>query len=73
MVESIVVDASPIASDEGTDEQQQCRLWLVEIGDEVTDDFVLVARHDDDLRGGGERVEVVAVEPVENGLKGFYN
>lgn len=69
VVEGVLVDASPIASDEGTDEQQQRRLGLMEIGDEVTDDFVLVARHDDDLRGRGERVELMAVEPVENRAK----
>ena len=73
MVEGVLVDASPIAADKGADEQKKRGLRLMEIGDEVGDDFVLVARHDDDLRGGGERVEVVAVEPVENRVKGVDN
>ena len=73
MVEGILVDASPVVADEGTDEQKQRRVRLVEIGDEVGDDLVFVARHDDDLRRGRERVELVAVEPVENRAEGVDN
>lgn len=73
VVEGVLVDASPVAADKGTDEQKKRGLRLVEIGDEVGDNFIFVARHDDDLRGGGERVEMIAVEPVENRLKGIDN
>ncbi len=66
MVEGILIDVAPTVADKGADEQQQRGLRLVEIGDEMGDDFVLVARHDDDLRAGGEHVELVAREPVEN-------
>ena len=67
VVEGVLIDVTPTVADKGADEQQQRGLRLVEIGDEMGDDFVLVARHNDNLRAGGEHVELVARDPVENG------
>ena len=52
--QSVIIDLTPVATHEGTHEEQKRGLWLVEVGDEHTDDLVVVARTDDDLGAGVE-------------------
>ena len=70
MGKGIVVDSAPVATDKGTDQQQESALRLMEVGDEHLYDFILVTRNDDDLRGGMERRQMMAVEPVQQRTKG---
>ena len=63
--EGVVVDFAPVAVDEGTHEEEERGLGLVEIGDEGLHDFVVVAGSDDDLSGTVEDGEVVTVHPIE--------
>ena len=71
MGQRIVVDLVPVALDECADEQEQRRLRLVEVGDELVHDLVGVARCDDDLRATVEHVEFCRVEPVEQVADGL--
>ena len=73
MAESIVVDAAPITADKGADQQQERRLWLMEIRDEHAHDFVVIAGGNDDLRTGVQGVKFIATEPVDDGLQGFHS
>ena len=65
MLQSVIVDGVPIAAHEGADQQQQGTLWLVEVGNHLTHDVVLVAGGNDDLCGAVEHVELVKVHVVE--------
>jgi len=49
VVKGIVVDAVPVAMNEGADEQQQRGLGLMEICDEHLDNLVFVAGSNDNL------------------------
>ena len=70
MVEGVAIDVTPaIATDKGRDEEQEGGLRLVEISDHAAYDVVAVAGGDDDLGGGVEGTEVVAVQPVEDGAE----
>jgi len=70
MGKGIVVDGAPVATDKGTDQQQESALRLMEVGDEHLYDFILVTRNDDDLRGRMKRRQMMAVEPVQQRTKG---
>jgi len=71
VAEGVAIDGAPVASDEGIDEQKECRLRLMEVGDEGINYFVVVAGGDDYLRGGVERVGVLVVVPTKQSLEGF--
>ena len=49
MGEGVVIDRVPIATDKSTDQQQEGRLRLVEIGDQLIHHMELVTRLDHDL------------------------
>ena len=51
MSQGIVVDRFPVATDEGTDKQQEGRLRLVEVGDELIDDMERITGFDHDQIG----------------------
>ena len=71
MGEGVVVDGTPLPIDKGTDEEQEGRLRLVEIGDDGLDDVERVAWCDDNLCGGMEGGETLLREVVEHCLQGF--
>ena len=49
MGEGVVIDRAPIAANESADQQQEGRLRLVEIGDQLIHHVELVTRLDHDL------------------------
>ena len=71
MAERVIVYRPPFASNKGADKKQQGALGLVEIGDEHVHNVIFVAWSNNDLRAAMERVQLVAVEPCEQMLKGF--
>ena len=56
MIEGVIINRAPVAPHKSTDQQQQRRLRLVEIGDDGFDDLVVVARRNDDLCGAVEHL-----------------
>ena len=66
--QGVVVDLVPVATHEGTHEEQERGLWLVEVGDEHTDDLIVVARTDDDLGAGVEDFETSGIHPGSESL-----
>ena len=65
MAEGVVVDLAPVALDKGTYQKEQRRLRLVEIRDQHLDDFVVIARGNDDLGAGMQDLQVVGIHPRE--------
>ena len=59
----------PVAMHESAHQQEQRALRLVEVGDESIDDFVFIARRDDYLRRGMERIESLLVEIIGERLQ----
>ena len=68
MGEGVVVDRAPVSADKSADEQQQGRLRLVEIGDELIDDMEGIAGFDHDLRLGMQGRLSDRVQIIEDGL-----
>jgi hypothetical protein len=56
MSQGVVVDFMPVAMNESTHQKQECRLRLMEIGDEHLYYFVVIAWSDDDLGAGVENL-----------------
>ena len=73
MSQGVVVNLVPVAMDEGTDQQQQRGLRLMEIGDEHLDNLIVVARRNDNLRGAVENRQLIAKHPVEQSLQDTLN
>ena len=71
MGEGVVIDGAPIALDEGTDEEKESGLRLVEIGDELIDYVEFIAGFDHDLRGRMEGVLPCLIQIIQNGLERF--
>jgi hypothetical protein len=46
----IIVNFFPVVAQKGGNEQQQCALWLVEVGKHSADYFEIVTRKNDYLR-----------------------
>ena len=69
MAQRIIIDGLPITADESADEQQEGRLRLMEIGDELIYDMKLIAGLDHDLGLGMECVLTGCIEVVEDGLQ----
>ena len=69
MTQCIVVDRVPIASNEGTYQKQECRLWLVKIGDQLIYQTESISGFDHDLGLGMERLLVRSIQIVEDGLQ----
>ena len=70
MGEGVGVDHTPVATDEGTDEQQEGRLRLVEIGDELVHDMEGVTGLNHNLGFRMKDILVRSVQPIEQGLQG---
>ena len=66
MAECVIIDAAPVATDEGTDEEQERALRLVEIGDEHIHNLVLIAWGNDNLSAAMKHVLLVAVKPGDD-------
>ena len=66
--QSVVVDLTPVATHEGTHEEEERGLGLVEVRDKHTDDLVVVAWADDDLGAGVEDFEMMGIHPVGKSL-----
>ena len=64
MVQGVAVEWAPLAAGEGADQEQECGLWLVEVGDEARHRLEVVARGYDDLCAGVEHVLVAGIEPA---------
>ena len=64
MSKGVVIYTSPFTLHKGTDEQEQCALRLMEIGDEDIDDMILEAWGDDNLCGRMKSLARVAVEII---------
>ena len=71
MGEGPVVDAVPVVTDEGGDEQQERAVGLVEVRHHTADDAVAVAGSDDDTRGEDEGVLSLRIEIGEERVEGF--
>ena len=67
--QSVVVDLTPVATHEGTHEEEERGLGLVEVRDKHTDDLVVVAWADDDLRAGVEDFETTRIHPGSESLQ----
>ena len=63
MVDGVTIDVTPLSFCESTDQEQKRGLRLVEFGYQITDDMELIARSDDNLRGGVQNKEPVSVHP----------
>ena len=72
VAQGVIVDSAPIATDKSADEQQECGLRLVEIGDELIHDMERVSGFDHDLCRGMERILPRRIKVVEDGLQGFF-
>ena len=66
-----VVDAVPVVTDEGRDEQEECAVGLMEVRHHATNDAVAVAGGDDDARGEDERVLSLRIEIAEERVESF--
>ena len=66
-----VVDAVPVVTDEGGDEQQERAVGLVEVRHHTADDTVAVAGGDDDTRGEDEGVLSLRIEIAEERVEGL--
>ena len=73
MAEGIVVDAAPVAMNEGADQKQQGALRLVEIGDEHLHNLVFITWGDDNLRAAVKDLLMITVEPFEDVTNGLLN
>ena len=71
MGECPVVDAVPVVTDEGSDEQQERAVGLVEVRHHTADDAVAVAGSDDDTRGEDEGILSLRIEIAEERVEGF--
>lgn len=65
MAEGIVVNFVPVALQEGGNQQEKGGLRLVEVGDHASHDMVVIARGDNDLRGGMEDIKMMLVHVGE--------
>ena len=65
VAESVIVDAMPVAVNEGADQQQQRGLGLVEIGNEHTHYLVIITGNNDNLGAAVKHVELAEIHPVE--------
>lgn len=65
MAEGIVVNFVPVALQEGRNQQEKGGLRLVEVGDHASHDMVVIARGDNDLRGGMEDIEMMLIHVGE--------
>ena len=70
--EGVVVYASPVAMDEGGDEQEQGALRLVEVGYHHFYYVVSVARCYYDLGTGLEHIKMMTVQIIQDILEGLY-
>ena len=50
MSQGVVIYLVPVTLDKGTDQQEKCRLRLMEIGDEHLHDMISISWRNDDLR-----------------------
>lgn len=62
VLQGVAVDVLPIVSNERGDEQQECALWLVEIGDDALNHTRLVGRQDDEAGGAAQQVGLLRVQ-----------
>ena len=72
MAQRIIVYGFPIAADEGADEQQEGRLRLVKIRNQLVHDAEGVAGFDHDLRGGMEGLLTGGLQVINDRLQGFF-
>ena len=72
MGEGVVVDRAPVSADKSADEQQQGRLRLVEIGDELIYNMEGIAGFDHDLSLGMQGRVSGGVPIVEAGWEGVF-
>ena len=68
MGQSVVVDLTPVTTDEGTHEEQERRLWLMEVRNKHTDDLIVVTRTDDDLSAGMKDLMAPGIHPIGKSL-----
>ncbi len=68
MAQCVFIYAMPVVADDGGDEQQQCALGLVEVGDDALYHVMLVSGHNHQAGGAGNVVGVLFVHVV---LQGF--
>ena len=61
--QGIVVNLVPIALDKGTHEQQQCRLRLMEVGDQHLHNLIVIARSNDNLRTRMQYLKTADIHP----------
>ena len=67
--QSVVIDLTPVATHEGTHEEQECGLGLVKVRDEHADDLVVIAWADDDLGAGVKDFETARIHPGSESLQ----
>ena len=73
MAEGIVVNFVPVALQEGRNQQEKGGLRLVEVGDHASHDMVVIARGDNDLRGGMEDIKMMLVHVGEERGEGVVS
>ena len=71
MGEGVVVHGAPVAADECGDEEEECRLGLMEVGDDAGDDAVAVAGGYDDAGGGDEGGGAAVAQVGGDGIEGL--
>ena len=73
MTKGIVIDRVPIAADKRAHQQQQGRLRLVEIGDQLIYDMESITGFDHDLGLGMERLLTRLIQIIEYRLQRLTN
>ena len=63
MRKGIVINLVPVFADKSAYEQQQCGLWLMEIGYQGLDDMIAIPGSYDDLRTAMEHRYIVLLIP----------
>ena len=69
MTKGIVINRVPIAADKRAHQQQQSRLRLVEIGDQLIHDMECITGFDHDLRLGMERLLTRLIQIIKESLQ----
>jgi len=61
VLQGVLVDISPMIAYESGDEQQECALRLVEVGDDALNHAGLVGGQDDEAGGAAQQVGLLCV------------
>ena len=68
VLQGVAVDLSPLLADERGNEQQECALRLVEIGDDALDHAGFVGGQDDEAGGTAQQIGLLGAQMLQDGL-----